>query len=346
MIRLDGRLENKAYKTLTNQEGNRLEQILNENGYQNCYTITPLFKLVGATDTEKGNGIEIFGVSKNAAQWIVNGELKDNTMYMKSYKSGNIDIEIPVIEMKDGGVEVNESVDFRLNLEDSVKEDSPLSLYVHEFSDLPQAYVTEETCLQLLKKMYKLDDAINSVYAKEVENVLVVEEIYVYVKNIYKIDEIAKLLKGNGYCTTYTFEAFDGLSSSLLKANLILTCLMGIVLFISAVNLVFSFWSYLKVQQKDMGILMSYGYSPKRLYAIYCKNINGIFYRVGAVAMTLSTVFWFAFNHSWSLQSLITILLTILAIILIVSRVVLWGPLRNYIKKDRLSLIKKSKEFE
>lgn len=346
MIRLDGRLDNKTYSTLTNQEGIRLEQILNQKGYQDCYTITPLFKIIGATDSEKGNAIEIFGISKNAAQWIVNSELKDDTMYMKSCKPGKININIPIIEMKDEGVEVNESVDLKLNLEDGVKEDSPLSLYVHEFSDLSQAYVTEETCLELLKQMYKLDDSISSLYANEIENILVVEEIYVYVKDVYKIDEIAKLLKDNGYCTTYTFEAFDSLSTSLLKANFILSCLMGLVLLISAVNLIFSFWSYLKVQQKDMGILMSYGYSKKRLYSIYRRNINRIFFRVGAVAMILSTILWLVFNHSWSFKSLIIILFIILAIILTVSRAVLLGPLRSYINKDRLNLIKQSKEFE
>lgn len=346
MIRLDGRLLDKQYYALTNQERNKLETILNKEGYRDDYSVTTLFKIIGTVDKENGNGIEVFGISKKAANWIVDNKLQDNTLYMKNCKEGEVELEVPVITMKEDGVEVNESVDLTLKLEGSVREDSPLLLYMHEFTDLPQAYVTEETCLELLKHMYKIDENINSLYSKEIEDITAIEEVYVYVKDIYQIDDIASVLEGNGYCITYTFEAFDSLSTTLLRSNLILSCLMVLILVISTVNLVFSFWSFLKVQQKDMGILLFFGYSKQRVYSIYRKNINRIFNSIGGIAMVLSTVVWLVFIKNSTINSLLWILLLIVSIVVIISRIVIWGPLRSYVNKDELHLIKKSKEFE
>lgn len=346
IIRLDGRVIDGRYYPITNQEPGKLEVLLNDKGYCEKYDITTLFKMVGITDKETENGIEVYGISKKASNWIAEQELQDDTIYMKECEEEQIELSVPVLTMVDGGIEVNECDNVKLKWKIGVKEDSPLLLYIHEFTDLQQGYVTEDTFLELLKHMYKLDMKDASLYAQEIENIAAVESIYVYVKEVYQIDELANILKENGYCITYTFEAFHSLSTSLLKSNIILLCLLILVFTISVVNLIFSFWSYLKVQQKDMGILIFYGYSKKRLYRIYSRNINRIFITVGASAMILSSGIWFLLMKEDSIRSLFIILGLILFIVLAVSRIVLWGPLKKYLNKDFLKLIKQSKEFE
>lgn len=346
MIRLDGKVVDERYYPITNQESRKLETLLNDKGYCKKYDITTLFKIVGITDKETENGIEIYGISKKASNWIIEKELQDETVYMKECNGEQIELSVPVLTMVDGGIEVNECDNVELKWKIGVKEDSPLLLYIHEFTDLQQGYVTEDTFLELLRHMYKLDEKVISLYAEEIENIVAVESIYVYVKDVYQIDEIANILKENGYCITYTFEAFDSLSTSLLKSNIILLCLLILIFTISVVNLIFSFWSYLKVQQKDMGILLFYGYSKKRLYRIYSRNINRVFIMVGGSAMILSSGIWLMVMKDDSIRSLFIILGLTMFIVLVVSRIVLWGPLKKYLKKDLLKLIKQSKEFE
>lgn len=346
MIRLDGKILEGNYHLLTNQEEKKIRAILDDKGYQNGYESVSLFKLVGLSERDDDCGIEVFGISKEGAKWIVREKMEDNIFYMEDCNKQQIDVSVPIIKKVEDGVEVGECKQMNFSVSGSVKEESPLLLYMHKFSDLQQAYVSDDTFLEILKKMYKLDEKINSLYAKEIEENVIVEDVYIYVKDVYQIDKVADELKKNGYCATYTFEAFDSLSASLAKTNVLLAGLMILVLIISTVNLIVSFWSYLKLQQKDMGILLFYGYTKKRLYKIYCRNISRIFYSIGGVSIVLSTLIWIPLMKGDSNNILLFIMGAIAVITLAVRRIVFWGPLRKYLNRDFIYLIKKSKEFE
>lgn len=171
-------------------------------------------------------------------------------------------------------------------------------------------------------------------------------KIYVYVDALSQVEGIAELVNDEGYNTNYTFKAFDNFDVS-MKNTLVLSLTLGfLILMITAAHVILSFNSYLKVQQKDMGILKQLGYNPTTINQIYSRNINAIFFFT-AVGITLYIVVVSAIFIGENVYLFtFSIIVLVILILLAINRIIVLWILRQYSKKNILTLLKINKEFE
>jgi ABC-type lipoprotein release transport system permease subunit len=159
------------------------------------------------------------------------------------------------------------------------------------------------------------------------------------------VKSIAEDIDELGYNVEYTLDAFENLSKSLKDSKVIGLFVLLCVLLIAIVNIILSSENYLRTSQKDMGILLHYGYDRKVVKKIYLNNFIGIFVRIAIGVFILNILVSSIFVRQ-NLLANCTIICFIIAVILFVVFIIVRQRLYRYLEKDILDLIKFSKEIE
>ncbi|SET32484.1 hypothetical protein [[Clostridium] polysaccharolyticum] len=118
------------------------------------------------------------------------------------------------------------------------------------------------------------------------------------------------------------------------------------IFLVSLIQLILSFNSYYKIQQKDMGILKYYGFSTKRVQEIYLRGLN-VFFLAGLLFLTayivaLSILTGVVIHYS----SVIIFMLSIWIILIFLRFCISKNIVCKYAKRNILFLLKNSKEVE
>ncbi len=117
-----------------------------------------------------------------------------------------------------------------------------------------------------------------------------INNMYVYVDSIADVEKTARVLDSAGFNTNYTFQAFDNFDASIKNTIMITVALAAIILGITTVHVVLSFNSYLKIQQKDMGILRQKGHDSSAVFSIYEVSINSILGKIALVVEIFTVI--------------------------------------------------------
>lgn len=278
---------------------------------------------------------------------IFEGDLKDNTIYKveNSNKSKSTNLKIPIVNINDDGIESNSEYLYKMNVIENIKNNNPLNLNdIH----LDKGYISFNTYKKIIEKMFNMtwkefhinydknyNYGVNSIY-----------KLHIYVDDISNVREVANLINDMGYNTTYMLNAFDNFDESLKNTFFISIIFLIIIFIMTIINLILSFNSYLKIQQKDMGILKQFGYSNLRIYNIFKFNINKIFYILLITILVYIGLISPIFIDIKNFEYIFMLILALITIIFIVNKLVLWFILNHYIKQDVLKLLKFNKEFE
>ena len=275
----------------------------------------------------------MLGIDREQSADLFDGQMEDNILYMAEQSMETCTLSLPVIEIDDNGNvtsgEVKEVVyeDVR-----SISMKAAFSLFRDQSEEFQEVYLTTETYFGLLQSV-----------GGNVDNI---EEIFVYVDDMYQVEECADTLTDEGYYVDYTFKAFDSLGSSLRNSLVFLSILVAALLVTSSLNMILSFSSFFMMQQKDIGILKFYGFDEKRIYRMYCRNINLIF---GGCAIFLScfvAVIGWMILGAGQVRITIALVAAVLILIVLLRVIVAQVCLKRIVKKEILQLVRNSKSFE
>lgn len=339
---------NKEYELeqLTVKDSKNIETILERDGVNaNQYTISNIFAITFGITDNNNEGYVIYGIGNENKELVGELQLQNDVLYMEQPSNQQVDLDIPVLNMKEGGISVSKSVLMPVTCEAINLSKSPLMLYKTPHKNLNYAYVNEKTFLKMIGIMNKIDE-VESLHSDKLEQISFVDELYVYVKQVGDIDRIASLLEKNYYQLVYSLSAFDSFSEDYKNASIFVTMFVVLFVLIASIHVILSFKSYIKLQQKDMGILKHLGYSIRDISIIYRRNINHMFMK-----LTIGIVLYTCFIGSICLGiteigSILLIMLIVASILILINAVINCAILKKFIKKDILTLVRSSKEFE
>lgn len=344
-IQITGRVEDKTYVTLTNKDINKISTI--EREVTNKFDEVVMYEFVGAVEELTEEPVKIVAIDKSNYKYLSKDEMKESVFYTNEPVEGtSYGLLCPKLESDDqGNIVSRENVEIQYDLKNVIKSENESGILAirNSMESLPMVFVTHESMLSILQKAGILDVSIDNI--QQAANIGP-KDIFIYVEDVYDIDKCASKLQDNGYMINYVFDNFDSFSDSLKKSTIFIIALVVMLLITSAFNVLLSFNNYLKVQQKDMGILKFFGYSEKQIYSMYKGNIRKIFVLCfGILAVYTILVLW-AMDMINAILNIFTMIGLVGGILAIVYMLIVRLILKKLIEKDILFLIKYSKEFE
>lgn len=309
-------------------------------------TTTTVYSLGFGVPDADGTPRFVYGLDGDGARLLGVPALRDGVLYSSAGGSGPVVLQVPVVEVEDGGFSSGSAVAHQLTAEGGVPPGSPLD--VLGGGDPAAGYVTAATFRTLVQDAYG-DDWSTFRTRFDRDNPYggqVVGDVYVFVPSLDDVQDVAGTLDGAGYATTWTLEAFDDLASSLSSAALlglaaVLAALLGSLLYV-----VLSLDAYLRVSHRDMAVLRHAGFSAGQVGRLYGARVVQLFLVVGAVALA-----WQLALGAWLLpgQALRLIGLNAAASVLLLGLLcaaVLRGVVPRHSRLDVLTLLRVDREFE
>ena len=264
-----------------------------------------------------------------------------------SYCSGfsndkNIELNIPIILEQIGGYTSDGCTKMNMKVSPMTED---MKRYLSPQND--EIYVSKQMYESIIEKMYQIS---YEQFLIDIENgkdfgIYPIERIWVYVNEFDDVKNIAKILEKDKYEVIYTLDAFDNLSQSLKTSKFIGFFILLIFLVITTCNMFISIEGYLRNSQKDMGILMHYGYKKSNIKNIYKYNFRNILLNTFLITSLLNVVIIFMLIKNAIVINLL-IVLSVIIILLLLVYVLINIRLSHYVKKDVLLLLRFSKENE
>lgn len=296
-------------------------------------------------EDNNGNVYFLYAIENTGAKFLGFDELKENCIYSSDINEDTLSLNIPIVSVHNGGLTSNKRETTEFTVEHNISSNNPLSIYESATS---KSYISLDTYKNIIEICFGLswEDFVADYNSNNSFGVQAVYKIFIYVDDIQSVEDVAKIVVNEGYCTNFTFKSFDNFDSSMRNTLLISALLVLIVFIVTSANILLSFNSYLKVQQKDMGILKHYGYTSCDIRKIYSKNINRIFFLMSIFISLFIVVVTIIFINTDILIYLLIIVASVLIPLYVVNRIVVLYILRKYSEQNILDLIKTNKEFE
>ncbi len=351
MIEITSKREgNTQIQFLTFQDEDKVKEAISKHLPNVKFQLYKLYQLSFGVQDENGNTYFIYGLDEGAARLLGNCHLEVNTTCARKTIKQRSVLKIPVIDVQEGGFSSQQNVDFPVANQGGVFERNPFTLYEGDevISDTGILYVGSHTFEKMIEIAFHVrwDEFVKKYDQDNPFDIQVLKNMYIYVDKITDVEAAARLLNDLGYNTRYTFKAFDNFTGSMKNTAILASLLALVILLITATHVILSFNSYLKVQQRDMGILKQYGYSNESVQEIYSYNINHIFFKVIAVIISYTILVGLLLVPLHSIGYLIFLVIFLLLILLLINRVIVHIILKKYTSKGIIELLKMNKEFE
>ena len=339
--------KNDFMEELTFDDVSKIETLLGSlNDKKIQYDVMQVLQFnIGFEDKDE-NIQRIIGLDDEFAKLIGVEKLEYNNIYSprKNIKNKTI-LNLPVIETNDSGIDSNQIIKYDLINNKHTINEAVLTIYEPSQDN---KYISISTYKSLIQKMFNTSwsEFVKGINEGENFGIQPVKKITVYVHNVVDVETVAKVIDDNGYATSYTFKVFDNFDESIRTTSLLVSILLLILYIVTAVLIIFSFNSYLKIQQKDMGILLHHGFGRERIYKIYSQNVNKIFVIISIIIVIFTGVLGLLLLGLDNLIYIALIMIITLLLIIIVNRIIILVLLKSYVKKNFLDLVKNNKEFE
>lgn len=309
------------------------------------YDIVKEYQLNFGIEDENHNTVFIYGLSDNASKFLNGVELKNDNIYQNIANVEYINLKIPIISADKNGLTSNDIVSYQLK-NNSINLKNTIFNSYKEQKD--RAFVNFETYKKIIEQAYNInwDDFEHQFDIKNIFGIQAIHKVFIHINDLNQVEKVATIIDNMGFATNYTFKSFDNFSGSMNNTVFIFIILVFTILAITIIYMILSFNSYLKVQQKDMGILKQYGYSEMKIHKIYSRNINSIFIKVFYFITIFNVLIGLVFIGFKDFSYILLIFGIVSLLQYIINRIIVNVLLKSYTKKNIMDLLKKSKEFE
>lgn len=298
-------------------------------------------------ESDTGESLFLNSIDDSGIQYLGMDNMNDNCLYCDiNTKAEDITLKIPNVDVSSGGWESKNISKLDFTSSASIPEKTPLNLYGKESNTY---FVNYNTYKNIICTIFGIDwnNFVENYNDSNPYGVEAVSKVFIYVDNLKYVDKMADVISGAGYAVNYTFKAFDHFDGSMKNTFWIFMILTAFIIIITSINTVMSFNSYLKIQQKDMGILRHYGYDKNAVSKIYAHNVNKIFLIIISAVLAITLIMSFIFIDVNMIPISFPLICAIVLIpLIIVNRYIVYSLVRKYTSQSIIKLLKYSKEFE
>lgn len=337
---------NKSFsRELNFDDKNIISKLITDYNNEIDFTVINEYQLNFGIENDSGDVFFLYGLDDFGAKFLNKDILKDNYLYSSSLNVDKTTLNIPIIQINEGGLSSNTVQPVQFSVDSDIPSKTPLSIYE---TALEQTYISFNTYKHLIERIYniKWDNFVSKYNTDNKFGIQAIYKIFVYVENIKNVNTVAKILYENGYSTNYTFKSFDNFDQSIKNTIFISGALITLVFIIASIYIILSFNSYLRVQQKDMGILKHYGYTKQQIRKLYSHNINIIFAGMSIFMLIIIIGVTMLLINTQLIKYIFIISACVYFPMFIINRIISYFMLNIYVKKDIYTLLKSSKEFE
>jgi hypothetical protein len=323
----------------------KIREIIKEY-YENIdYFVFNVYQLNFGIESNKNEILFLYGVDDYGARLLGLSNFELFHLYSSELIDDITVLKIPIIDIHEDGLSSSETIEMTFINVSGIPKITPISIYE---SISNQTYISLSTYQELIKTIYGVtwESFIKNYNSKNEYGIQAIYKIFIYVEDITKVERIAKIINDYGYTTNYTFKSFTNFDNSIKNTSILSALLIIVILFITSGYIILSINSYLKVQQKDMGILKHHGYNYRSIKKIYEYNINKKFIYMALYMFVFIIIISFIFIKDSYIIYTFIICICIYIPMYIINRILSCYIITRYAKLEIIDLIKANKEFE
>ena len=340
VIHINGKANGSSTGSIIPSDSEAINELLKTEKLAEKAQAYPVYILPTIFDEKMEIGYSVMGISEDLAFLVGDGcTLEENSICIKGQANKQMELNIPIVEEKDGGYSSENVKTLTINAESGATSEN--SILIHSIPNYNQAYMNEVQSLEILANMF--ENSSNSFdYIKETQ----LDKVIVYVKDTKDVDNVGRLLKEEGYFTSYTFNSFENFSVNISSMNMILIILGVIFVLTSIVTAVLLLINFIRIQKKEIAILKLNGYGSKDVISIYTKLIVSTVRKVFLITIFIFLISFFIELMPINFIHFLLIIGMNLLILLLTVLIVYYMGIRKVGQFDMMELLKKGKEFE
>ena len=236
---------------LNQEDVEQISRLLKEKFPNEEFSVIPVYRnsAVGLF----GRYVRLYGIDPKHSFIIGLENMEDNVLYTVSNMQDTVPLEISVVKIEENGFEAGENHTKSMKTSTGVSKNSPvLSDDLMRDSDMEYCFVTTKTFEEIIP--ITLDGRAKSIKeALEMSASLVeIRSIYVVAENILMLNPAYSHLIEHNYRSYAKIDVFEDFSETISVSYLVYFCSSFVLLIMTTVNIILSFRSFYRVQQKDM----------------------------------------------------------------------------------------------
>lgn len=238
---------------LYQQDVVRIGSLLKEKFPNEEFSVIPVYR--NSAVSLFGRYVRLYGIDPKHSFIIGLENMEDNVLYTVSNMQDTVPLEISVVKIEENGFEAGENHTKSMKTSTGVSKNSPvLSDDLMRDSDMECCFVTTKTFEEIVPII--VDGKANSIQeALNLPEALVRMHIYVIAENSFKLRPVYLFLSDhnyNGLAKIDIFDDFDDFAETISVSFFVFSLSALVLLIMTTVNIILSFRSFYRVQQKDM----------------------------------------------------------------------------------------------
>ena len=263
---------------LNQEDVEQISRLLKEKFPNEEFSVIPVYRnsAVGLF----GRYVRLYGIDPKHSFIIGLENMEDNVLYTVSNMQDTVPLEISVVKIEENGFEAGENHTKSMKTSTGVSKNSPvLSDDLMRDSDMEYCFVTTKTFEEIVPII--VDGKANSIQeALNLPEALVRMHIYVIAENSFKLRPVYLFLSDHNYNGLAKIDIFEDFAETISVSFFVFSLSALVLLIMTTVNIILSFRSFYRVQQKDMGILRHMGFDIKRVYKMFKRNLRKKFIQI------------------------------------------------------------------
>lgn len=349
-IQISGKLTDDGYTAVNGTFKPEIEQLLNSKGLSDEYKCFSIYQFISmpAVDELKDQHDQtmcIISVDDIGQQYIMpTFSMEDGYLYTENPIASTYNLRLGKITVKEDGLyEEDLASPFGLKTVDINDAEVTFQDYDEEYQ-LIKGYVNYATYSNLFKTVtgeaFQPDSIMPDKYGANP-----VKRVIVYVDDITKVEDIAKVLNKEGYGTNFVFASFDEIGDSLGTSLVVMATISALLLLVTIIILLLAWKNYISLLSKDIGILKQMGYKNDFIKKVYSMSFGKSFLMSLLVVLLVSCVMALIILGVKQIPFILALLALIIVLIIFAYLIVSEVFLRRVLKRNILDLIK-TKTFE
>jgi hypothetical protein len=346
-VNVDMHFGNQTIRPVHSADIDDIAHALNEEFPNAKMTVIPVYS-TNTGLTVDGAPVNLFALEASHCFLLGLDEMLDNTAYSVRQQPKTIGLEINVLtETTEYGIVFGALERMLLNTSTGVSAKTPVLTSPNIFPSMLEnatIFINTNTFRSIVSTLLNTDVA-NLHDVMDRNDLVRMEGLFVYVDDLRLVSQVSTFLTEQDYRSFAPADAFDNFGETLSVTFIVFLLSSIVLLCMTTINIVLSFRSFYRVQQKDMGILQYMGFSNKRILSMYRKNLGKKFLQI----LIFSSLFilllgMIILSGHWLVLSVF--ILSLFVFLCALFFVISWLIIGKYVRQDLLVLIRESKEFE
>lgn len=236
---------------LNQEDVEQISRLLKEKFPNEEFSVIPVYR--NSAVSLFGRYVRLYGIDPKHSFIIGLENMEDNVLYTVSNMQDTVPLEISVVKIEENGFEAGENHTKSMKTSTGVSKNSPvLSDDLMRDSDMEYCFVTTKTFEEIIP--ITLDGRAKSIKeALEMSASLVeIRSIYVVAENILMLNPAYSHLIEHNYRSYAKIDVFEDFAETISVSFFVFSLSALVLLIMTTVNIILSFRSFYRVQQKDM----------------------------------------------------------------------------------------------